>query len=78
METVATGTPAATIYTPEALSLLIGVVGADRVLFGTERPGSGFAFEDLKPVIEKLPGLDEKQLQGIFEGNARSLYARAF
>ncbi|MBM9463584.1 amidohydrolase [Aeromicrobium sp. YIM 150415] len=66
------------LYTPEALSLLIDVVGADRVLFGTERPGSGFAFEDLKPVIEKLPNLDDGGQRLIFEDNARRLYPRAF
>lgn len=65
------------LYTPEALTLLVSVVGADRVLFGTERPGSGFAFEDLKPVIEELPGLSEDDRTAIFEANARKLYTRA-
>lgn len=65
------------LYTPEALELLIRVVGADRVLFGTERPGSGYAFEDLKPVIEKLDCLDDAGRHAIFEGNARALYTRA-
>ncbi|WP_067904289.1 amidohydrolase family protein [Nocardia vaccinii] len=65
------------LYTPAALSLLIGVVGSDRVLFGTERPGSGFAFEDIKPVIEGLPGLRDEDLTNIFEENVRKLYKRA-
>lgn len=63
------------LYTPEALSLLIGVVGSDRVLFGTERPGSGFGFEDLRPVIENLPNLTDKDLALIFEQNARAVYS---
>jgi 4-oxalmesaconate hydratase len=65
------------LYTPEALELLIKVVGVDRVLFGTERPGSGHAFEDLKPVIEKLDCLDDAGRHAIFEGNARAVYTRA-
>ena len=31
------------MYTPEALRLLIEVMGADRLLFGTECPGTGSA-----------------------------------
>lgn len=64
------------IYTPEALDLLFRVVGTDRVLFGTERPGSGYGLEDVKPVIEKLDLLGESDLHAIFEGNARSVYSR--
>lgn len=65
------------LYTPESLDLLFGVVGADRVIFGTERPGSGYAFEDLKPVIEKLSCLDTARRHAVFEGNARALFTRA-
>ncbi|MGH9036862.1 MAG: amidohydrolase family protein [Acidimicrobiia bacterium] len=64
------------LYTTEALELLFRAVGADRVLFGTERPGSGGILEDLKPVIEKLDVLDEDDRAAVFEGNARSLYTR--
>lgn len=66
------------LYTADALELLMKVVGADRVLFGTERPGSGRAFEDLRPVIEKLDCLDDTQRKAVFEGNARTVYTRAF
>jgi 4-oxalmesaconate hydratase len=65
------------LYTPEALELLFKVVGPDRVLFGTERPGSGGVLEDLKPVIEKLDVLDDGDRSAVFEGNARALYSRA-
>ena len=63
------------LYTADALELLIKVVGSDRVLFGTERPGSGWAFEDIKPVIEKLPNVDDSDLACIFELNAREVYS---
>ncbi|MGW8814398.1 amidohydrolase family protein [Gordonia terrae] len=64
------------LYTADALELLIKVVGADRVLFGTERPGSGNPLDDLKPVIESLPGLTDSDLKGIFAENARTVYSR--
>lgn len=64
------------LYTQEALELLIAVVGADRVLFGTERPGSGGSLEDLKPVIEKIPALSDDDRHAVFEGNARQVYTR--
>ena len=64
------------LYTPEALELLFAVVGADRVLFGTERPGSGGSLEDLKPVIEKIPALSDDDRRAVFEGNARQVYTR--
>jgi 4-oxalmesaconate hydratase len=63
------------LYTPEALNLLISVVGADRVLFGTERPGSGYGLEDVKPMLEGL-SLEQGALQSIFEKNARTVYTR--
>jgi 4-oxalmesaconate hydratase len=72
------------LHHPASLELLFEVVGADRCLFGTERPGSGSAFDpssgrqfdDLRPVIDSLPGLTEKDRVGIFEGNARSVFPR--
>lgn len=64
------------LYTQEALELLFAVVGADRVLFGTERPGSGGSLEDLKPVIEKIPALSDDDRRAVFEGNARQVYTR--
>ncbi|MFE7422207.1 amidohydrolase family protein [Rhodococcus sp. NPDC057529] len=64
------------LYTAEALDLLVRVVGADRVLFGTERPGSGNPLDDLKPVIESLPSLSPDQVQAVFEDNARTVYSR--
>jgi 4-oxalmesaconate hydratase len=64
------------LYTAEALDLLVKVVGSDRVLFGTERPGSGYGLEDLKPVIESLTTLTDADRRAIFEDNARAVYTR--
>lgn len=64
------------LYTSEALDLLFRVVGTDRVLFGTERPGSGGALEDLKPVIDKIGWLTEADRSAIYEDNARTVYSR--
>jgi 4-oxalmesaconate hydratase len=64
------------LYTPESLELLFRVVGADRVLFGTERPGSGHGLEDIRPVIEGLNILSESDHAAVFEGNARTVYSR--
>jgi 4-oxalmesaconate hydratase len=67
-----------------SLELLFKTVGADRCLFGTEKPGSGSAvnpdtgrsFDDLKPVIEAITFLSPGDLKLIFEDNARSLFTR--
>ncbi|GEL17236.1 amidohydrolase family protein [Pseudonocardia asaccharolytica] len=64
------------LYTQEALELLIKVVGHDRVLFGTERPGSGGHLDDLKPVVEAIEFLTQQQRNDLFEGNARTVYRR--
>lgn len=72
------------LHHPLSLELLLRTVGADRCLFGTERPGSGTApnpqtghdYDDLKPVIDGFDFLDDAQRQGLFEGNARTVYSR--
>lgn len=72
------------LHHPGSLALLMEVVGADRCLFGTERPGSGSAidpasgrpYDDLKPTIEGLPLLDEHGRRAIFEDNARRVFPR--
>jgi len=67
-----------------SLELLFKTVGADRCMFGTEKPGSGSAinpetgrsFDDLKPVIEGLSLLTPGELKLVFEDNARSVFSR--
>lgn len=69
-------------YSKDALELLFGVMGPERCLFGTEMPGTGSALDpatgrmldDLKPVIESIGTITEKDRQLVFEDNARRLY----
>lgn len=71
-----------TTYDKDALELLFKVVGPDRVLFATENPGTGSAidpttgraYDDLKPVIEGLSFLSEKDRENVFECNCARLY----
>jgi len=73
-------------YSEEGLEFLFKVIGPERCLFGTERPGTGSApnpdwgrdYDDLKPVIEAIGWLSATDRKGIFEDNARALYHRAF
>ncbi|MFF4837011.1 amidohydrolase family protein [Streptomyces sp. NPDC001315] len=70
------------LHHPLSLELLLRTVGWDRVLFGTEKPGSGSApdpltghdFDDIRPVIEGFGFLDERQKQAVFSGNALSVF----
>ncbi|HSF20236.1 MAG TPA: amidohydrolase family protein [Vicinamibacteria bacterium] len=72
------------IYHQESIELLIRLVGSDRVLFGTEKPGSGSApdprtgreLDDLKPVVESISWLTDEDRARIFEKNARAVYTR--
>lgn len=72
------------LYNRESLELLFRIVGTDRVVFGTEVPGSGSAkdpetgrmLDDLKPVIESIEWLDQSARDRIFESTARKLYTR--
>lgn len=67
-----------------ALDLLLRTVGPERVLFGTEVPGSGSpvnpqtgrSYDDIKPLLESIEWLDEATRQDVVEGNARRLYKR--
>jgi 4-oxalmesaconate hydratase len=70
------------VHNPKSLELLFDVVGPDRCVFGTERPGSGSgkdpdtgrAYDDLKPVIEAITTISAADKRGIFEDNARKLF----
>lgn len=73
-----------TTYDKNAIELLLKTVGADRVLFATEKPGTGSArdpasgrdFDDLKPVIEAIEFLSPENRRDIFECNCTRLYSR--
>ena len=73
-----------TTYDQNALELLFKTVGADRVLFATENPGTGSAtdpttgraYDDLKPVIENIAFLSEEDRRNVFECNCTRLYSR--
>jgi 4-oxalmesaconate hydratase len=70
------------LHDKNALELLLKTVGSSCCLFGTERPGSGSAFDpetgrqfdDIKPNIESIEFLSELDRQSIFEGNARRVF----
>lgn len=72
------------LYDKTTLELLFQIVGPDRCLFGTERPGSGSvqdpdtgrSFDDLKPVIDEIAWLSDQDRRAIFEGNVRKAFPR--
>lgn len=72
----------AVLYNPEAIKLLVDIVGSDRVMFGTENPGTGsykdpatgMMLDDLKPVIEGISGITDKQKKDVFEDVAKKVF----
>ncbi|HZO37061.1 MAG TPA: amidohydrolase family protein [Solirubrobacteraceae bacterium] len=70
------------LYTQDALELLFKTVGADRCLFGSEKPGVGSVrnpengrwFDDIRVLIEEIDWLSDDDRSAIYEGNARSLF----
>jgi predicted TIM-barrel fold metal-dependent hydrolase len=69
-----------TLYTRDALELLVKTVGPDRVLFGTETPGRGTfihegrQLDDLRPVVEGMEFLSAAEKKMILEDNARRVF----
>lgn len=72
------------LHYPPSLELLIKTVGADRCVFGTERPGSGSAvdpdtgrqMDDLKAVIDGFEFLSAADRTVVYEGNALNVFSR--
>jgi 4-oxalmesaconate hydratase len=72
------------LHSKKSLEMLIGMVGSERVLFGTENPGSGSAanpetgksFDDIKPLLDGIEFLTDADRENIFEENARRLFPR--
>jgi aminocarboxymuconate-semialdehyde decarboxylase len=58
-------------YHPAALRLLIEIVGADRVLFGTDYPHQ---VHDMKGSMAMTGALPAEQCYAIREGNARAIF----
>lgn len=72
------------LHSKDSLAMLIKLVGSDRVIFGTENPGSGsalnpengLAFDDIKALIDNIDFLTEEDRTNIYEKNARRLFTR--
>jgi OH-DDVA meta-cleavage compound hydrolase len=70
------------LYSSESLALLIRTVGADRCLFGTERPGVGTVkdprtgkwLDETRFLIEAFDWLSDADKKLIFEDNAKKLF----
>ena len=72
------------IHSKDSLAMLIKLVGSDRVVFGTENPGSGTAlnpetgrsFDDIKALVDEIEFLTPEDRANIYENNARRLFPR--
>jgi 4-oxalmesaconate hydratase len=73
-----------TVYSPEAMEMLVRIVGVDNILFASEMlggvttvdPKTGRFFDDNKPCLDAVAALSEADRQKIFEANARKVYPR--
>jgi len=70
------------LYTQDSLELLFKVVGTDRVLFGSEKPGTGSQidpetgrwFDDIQLLIRDIEWLSDSEREAVFSGNAQQLF----
>ena len=73
-----------TVYSQEAMELLIKVVGVDNVMFASEMlggvnatdPATGRSFDDNRRFIDGIAWLTDHDRKKIFEENARKAYPR--
>jgi len=73
-----------TVYSAEAMQLLVKVVGVDHILFASEMlggvnavdPRTGRMFDDNQPLIDAIGSLTAEDRQKIFHDNARRAYPR--
>lgn len=74
----------ATVYSQDAMELLIKVAGVDRIIFASEMlggvnttdPATGKSFDDNRRFIDAIDWLTAEDRQKIFERNARTAYPR--
>jgi 4-oxalmesaconate hydratase len=72
------------LYNTESLELLFKIVGPDRCMFGTERPGAGSKenprtgrwYDDTKPLIDTISWLTTEEKEQIFHKNAEQVFNR--
>lgn len=70
------------LYTQDSIELLLGAVGVDRCLFGTEKPGTGSHrdpetgrwIDDIHLLIDDIDWLDDADRERLFETNAREVF----
>ncbi len=70
------------LYTQDSIELLLGAIGVDRCLFGTEKPGTGSLLDpetgrwvdDIHLLIEDIDWLTDDDREQLFETNARALF----
>ena len=73
-----------TVYSPEAMELLLKVVGVDNVLFASEMlggvnatdPTTGRSFDDNRPFLDAIPWLTAEDRHKMYEANAVNAYPR--
>ena len=73
-----------TVYSAEAMQMLVRVVGVDNILFASEMlggvnavdPKTGRMFDDNQPFVDAMDWLQEADRRKIFEDNARKAYPR--
>jgi 4-oxalmesaconate hydratase len=73
-----------TVYSAEAMQLLVQVVGVDNILFASEMlggvnaidPTTGRMFDDNQPLVDAIGWLSDEDRTKIFESNARKAYPR--
>lgn len=73
-----------TVYSQDAMELLIKVVGVDNLVFASEMlggvnttdPRTGRSFDDNKPCLDAIGWLTDQDRRKIFEDNAKQAYPR--
>ncbi|MSO82250.1 MAG: amidohydrolase [Acidobacteria bacterium] len=73
-----------TVYSQDAMEMLIRVVGVDRIIYASEMlggvnavdPATGCSFDDNKRLVDGVAWLTDPDRKKIFEDNARKAYPR--